>query len=467
MKIENSIDQVKNLLKSFRSDGLQCIFLREERCLSMDEDDLDFWCSADQKDKVVNIIHEQGWFVVGGRSCKSNWGESHVLRFEKSGVHPIFELWIGDLRADALFFCNSEEIVNNCISNGDLFMLNDELLLNILLLRPVLKRRNLNKYIDRVSHLNISEQQIVDWLSLCEKKFGGKVSELCKRALTREFGRLEKYDVFLLLFKQYSVLAFVKLLWARLVLQITKLSYRPPLVNFIGTDGSGKSTTAEALLYFMKTQKINARYVYAGRSKNNSGLVRLARFFIFKLGLAKKITEEEWKTQAISGDKSGKKQAGTVIQVFALLVYFVEYHLRYLKIKLFSRFNKQVQILDRGSWDIATINGLGNFPVWLAKYCPLSDITFFCYAKPKIIQQRKLERSFSEIIRHQSIYKYLGRCSDNVFVYLDTTEDMSTLNQLVSQYFSTMIAIHNGQLDKKTASLFLGMPLYIWTKQSY
>lgn len=467
MKIESSIDPVASLLKSFSDNRLQCVFLREENYLSLDENDLDFWCSADQKEQVVEIILEQGWFIEGGRSCQSNWGESHVLRFKKAGVHPVLELWIGDLRADALIFCSSKEIAANVIAKGDLRLLTDEFLLNILVLRPVLKRRNLLKYIERVSQLSVSEEQVSNWIAECNKKFGSKVSALCTSALNRKFGRLNRFDVFQLMLKQYSIAGIVGLLWESLTLTARKVIYRPPLISFIGTDGSGKSTTAEALLDFIKSQKINVEYVYAGRSRNNSGLVSLARSIIFKLGLAKKVTKEEWETHAVSGDKSGKKQANSFIQVIALLVYFFEYHIRYFKIKLLSRLNKQIQILDRGSWDIATLNGLGRFPVRLAKYCPQTDITFFCYAKPSVIQSRKLERSFHEIIRHQATYKYLGSCSNNVFVYMDTTRDMKTLNQLAYQYFSTMLAIHNGQLDKKTAHFFLGMPLSIWTNQSY
>lgn len=464
---ENCIDEIATLIKSFRDQGLQCIFLREEKYLSVQENDLDFWCSKEQKDKVVDALLDHGWFVAGGRSCKNNAGESYVLRFAKCDVHPVFELWIGDLRADAIIFCNSNELVNNSISHGDLYLLTDVFLLNILILRPLLKRRNLSKYIDRVSNLNITENQKSNWLAQCNEKYGSKVTAFCKKAIEGGSSRLGMSDIFLLCLKQYSISGLVSLLWSRLILNINKVSYRPPLVNFIGTDGSGKSTTAEALLDFMKAQNINASYVYAGRSKNNSGLVKLARSFIFKLGLAKKISEDEWKTQALSASKSGKKQAGPVIQLLALLVYFIEYHIRYFKIKLFSRFNKQIQILDRGAWDIATINGLGNFPVRLAKHCPVTDITFFCYARPKVIQSRKLERSFAEIIRHQAIYKLLGRCGNNVFVYLDTTRDMETLNQIAYQYFTVMMAMHNGELDSKTASLLLGMPLSIWNNQSY
>lgn len=464
---DDCIDEISTLVKKFKDKGLRCIFLREEKYLSLDESDLDFWCSVDEKHIVVDILLEQGWFVVGGRSCTNNAGESYVLRFAKSDVHPVFELWIGDLRADAIIFCNSDDLVGNSILHGDLYLLADEFLLNILILRPLLKRRNLHGYINRVSGLEITENQKNNWLVRCNEKFGSRISRYCKNALEGRPGRLGITDILLLSLKQYSMTGLASLLWSRLALKLNKFIYRPPLVNFIGTDGSGKSTTADALLEFMKAEDIHASYVYAGRSKNNSGLVKLARSFIFKLGLAKKISEDEWKTQALSGSKSGKKQAGPIIQLLALLVYFMEYHTRYFKIKLFSRFNKQTQILDRGSWDIATINGLANFPVGLAKYCPVTDITFFCYARPRVIQSRKLERSFAEIIRHQAIYKLLGRCSDNVFVYLDTTRDMETLNRIAYQYFTTLMAIHNGELDDRTARLLRNMPLSVWANQSY
>jgi hypothetical protein len=467
VKVNNNFDSIQNMVAGFARNDLHCIFLREERFLAPDEDDLDFWCSVDEKERVVDVIHDQGWFLIGGRSCGNKRGKSQVLRFRKSGMHPVFELWIGDLRADALIYCTASEIVNNSAAKGDLFLLSDEFLLNILILRPILKRRNLKKYIDRASQLSVTEEQLDDWLEQCHKKFGKKVAGLCKKALIEDPGYLGARDIFHLLLDQYGVLASIKLLWQKLSGSIANLTYRPPLVSFIGTDGSGKSTTAEALLDFIKKQNIKARYVYAGRSRNNSKLVAAARFIIFKLGLAKKISEEEWRSQAIADDKSGKKEAGSVIQVIALLVYFMEYHFRYLKIKLLSRFDKEIQILDRGSWDIATIAGLGKLPVWLARRCPQSDITFFCYARPKIIQERKMERSFHEIIRHQSIYKYLGRCSDNVFVYLDTTTEMAELNQLVAQYFSAMVAMHNGWLDKETAKMFFAMKLSIWEKQSY
>ncbi len=467
MNVNPSIVPVLDLVKSFRNEKLSCVFLREERYLKPDESDLDFWCSFNQKEKVVEVILNQGWFLVGGRACKNKKGESFVLRFEKKGVNPVFELWIGDLRADALFYCTSEEILKNSISKGDLLVLSDEFLLNILVLRPILKRRNLIKYLERVSHLNISQQQIDIWIEICNKKFGSKVSDLCKHAFNLDPGYLNIFSLFLILIKQYSITGFVKLILDRLMLRFTMMFYQPPLVNFIGTDGSGKSTTAEALHEFLKEQKVNEEYVYAGRSKNNSALVKFARNIVFKLGLAKKISEDEWKTHAISGNKSGIKQGGVIIRILALLIYFVEYHFRYFKIRLFSRLDKKIQILDRGAWDIATINYLGNFPVRLAKYCPLSDITFYCYAKPSIIHERKLERSFSEIIRHQAIYKYLGKCSKNFFIYLDTSNKMSTINQIVVQYFYIVLAIRSGKLDKKTASLIFNMPLSIWEKQSY
>jgi len=467
MNVNNNSDSIQSLLASFARNDLHCIFLREERFLTPDEDDLDFWCSVEEKLRVVDIIHDHGWFLVGGRSCENKQGQSHVLRFRKTDMHAVLELWIGDLRADALIYCTAEEIVSNYITKGDLLLLSDKFLLNILVLRPILKRREMKKYIDRVCRLSVTEAQVNDWLELCSERFGEKVTGLCKTALIKEPCHLTARNIFHLLLNQYGVLAIIKLLWHKFVRRMVRITYRPPLISFIGTDGSGKSTTAEALLDFIKAQKIKARYVYAGRSRNNSKLVRAARFIIFKLGLAKKISEEEWRNQAMSGGKAEKKEAGAIIQIIALLVYFMEYHLRYLKIKLFSRFDKEIQILDRGSWDIATIAGLGKIPVWLARRCPQSDITFFCYARPKVIQERKMERSFHEIIRHQSIYKYLGCCSNNVFVYLDTTRDMSELNQLVAQYFYIMVSVHNGCLDKVTAKMFFAMKLSIWEKQSY
>jgi hypothetical protein len=54
-----------------------------------------------------------------------------------------------------------------------------------------------------------------------------------------------------------------------------------------------------------------------------------------------------------------------------------------------------------------------------------------------------------------------------MFVYLDTTQEMKTLNQVAYQYFTTMLAIHNGELDSRTARLLADMRLSIWANKSY
>jgi thymidylate kinase len=443
-----ALSPILDLLETLEQHSLSCIFLRERHFFSVEEEDQDFWCSFEQQDHIITHVLALGWFVIGGRYCQNKQGRSQVIRFKKEGYTQILELWIGDLRADSIIYASAESVLQHQVKKDGLVCLDDELLLSILVLRPILKRRNISKYRPRIDALQVDSLQVEKWLKTCETNFGPSLHGICDSVISGQNRRLGPVALLLIVLKQYSLRGLISLSFIQMGLFAKRLAYRPPLVSFIGTDGSGKSTTAESLVEFVQHQQIKAEYIYAGRSKNNSILVTVARQLIFFLGLAKKISEEEWKTHAIANDKTEKKEAGGVILMLALSVYFFEYHLRYFAFRWQSRFSKVIKILDRGAWDIATIKGLCNLPVYVAKHCPRSDVTFFCYATPTVIQSRKLERSVREIIRQQAIYRFLGRVGQQQFICLDTSRSMEAINQQVRQVFCEIVAQKSGALDK-------------------
>lgn len=462
-KLEPGIEKVNALLRQLSECGIRCVFLRELSAFNGQNKDLDFWCSLSQRDAAVSVLFDAGWHLLGGRELVSRSGKSQVYRFGNTRDVPVFELWVGDLRADALIYSPEKEFAPRTVQYEHMWVLSEQDLLNTLLLRPLLKKRGLSGYCARLSELNIPEEEVNKWVEFCRSKFGARVSDLLQKALQGATVRLPLSTLLRLLLRQHGAGGLLNLLWRQLIQKGGKVLSRPPIISVVGTDGSGKSTTCRTIMDFLSEQGVKAEIRYAGRSRNNTAVVAFVRRLVFQLGLAKEIPPGDWSRRYATGGQGHLQTPCRPVQALALTVYFMEYHARYVFMKFSSHFSKQVWVLDRGAWDVATLKGLGNVPVAVARYCPDADLTFFCHAPPRVIQSRKQERGKNEMIRHQAVFKWLTKHSDKPCMDLDTGTGNRDLKKISCQATALSLAICRGELDFATQQSLRKIPLTLWT----
>ena len=159
------------------------------------------------------------------------------------------------------------------------------------------------------------------------------------------------------------------------------------VVAFLGVDGSGKSTIIEAFMRHVRSDWPDIQYVHFRPT------------FIYR---------GKGEDKPVVDPHSGQ-QRGVLMSLIKLLYFVVEYN--YAFHFHYKRTNDLV-VFDRYYYDvIADPKRIKNSaPLWIAKFLgkfiPQPDITFYLYAPPEVMFERKKEIPIDELINISS--RYMG-----------------------------------------------------------
>ncbi len=160
-------------------------------------------------------------------------------------------------------------------------------------------------------------------------------------------------------------------------------------VVFIGTDGSGKTTTTTNFANYFKKKGLNVEYEYGGR-------------FQFRYLPLNWLVSRTANIKKKQGEKPDTIKYNSNFVYFATpLVYYFEYLLRYLFSTFIKRRKNHFVFADRSYIDVITsANASQKFAKFLYKYfLPKPSKVFFLYNEAHILSSRRPEHDPEDIKR--------------------------------------------------------------------
>ena len=168
------------------------------------------------------------------------------------------------------------------------------------------------------------------------------------------------------------------------------------LIVFIGSDGSGKTSVANALSSKLSNKFKKVRYFHTRFGiVSNTGLGLLARKFFGK---------KDALHDANLRQKDGfydYPEPHSAFKASMILAYVsIDYLLGYFIANKFTK-NSTLLIFDRYFYEFFTEDPFKNQPMWMLKFykliLPKPNLVVFLYNDPKVIFKRKPEQSIEQI----------------------------------------------------------------------
>ena len=166
-----------------------------------------------------------------------------------------------------------------------------------------------------------------------------------------------------------------------LLIYIIKAIKPSPFIAIIGTDGSGKTTSAENITKELRKTKFRVSSVYEGRYK--------FKYLKFMNKVTKHIGKKKRKSSS-SKNSSIVSYKSSFVHYLTPIIYYFEYLLRYIFSTMILRRKNNFVIVDRSFIDVIISK---NTNTRIARLCyfllPKPSHTIFLYNSPDIIAKRK------------------------------------------------------------------------------
>jgi thymidylate kinase len=175
---------------------------------------------------------------------------------------------------------------------------------------------------------------------------------------------------------------------------LNKIIHPGEFIVFVGTDGSGKSTTVKNVGEYLKNRKFKVYYYYGGRFK-------------FKFLPLNKLTSKVAEKKCESGESRDViHYKSPLLKIMIPFVYYVEYMLRYLFILLPNRMKYNYILADRYFIDvIVSPNTNKTVAKILYHLMPKPSKTIFLYNDIEVLCRRRPEHPKEDIIRQLTVFR--------------------------------------------------------------
>ena len=180
------------------------------------------------------------------------------------------------------------------------------------------------------------------------------------------------------------------------------LRIRGVVVALVGTDGAGKSTTADGLAQRLHRYGLRTASAYFGMARGNLPGVNLARRL---LGVA---TPQNASSTTPSGPARTAATAHPTLRRVAAWFYAAEYVWRYVRTVAPHRARRRVVIVDRWVYDLRESPWPASRAGRVAeRLVPAPDVLVLTDAPVELIHARKPERTLAEQAAQQARYRRL------------------------------------------------------------
>ncbi len=434
--------------------------------------DLDIWCASAQPMRLLIELSLLGWTVRSGRCFGQpdtrNFACTLRLQSDDEAYPRLLDISFGNLRTGVFVYSSASADISEEPNDASMRFLRMEKTLARLVTRTALRNTLTAAHLARGRELwrAFSETQRDSWRVDTEQNIGQHARKFLEGALKnpgREIGcfRIQLHAfVHTYLLQPRNLANFLR--WAQSKSRSFK---RNIIIYLIGTDGSGKSTTAHLLMdhWRAKHHDDRATYHYWGRGRSNFPIVSFIRGIVLRM---KRSPDTKRNTDAIA-DQGSEQGAGQVLPdrdspghmsgTIGLFVYIVEYWFRRLRLA-FVAGPSALQIIDRGPPDLKVMYDAHPWARKLWRLGPRADIVVLCHAADTVILNRKRERSAKVVGQHlQDYHTVLGIVrKGNRFAYaLDTEQGKKeSLNEILC-VIHVIRCWKSGNLDTRVAKWIL------------
>tara|TARA_Y100000034_G_scaffold121702_1_gene166277 strand:- start:3 stop:1274 length:1272 start_codon:yes stop_codon:yes gene_type:complete len=382
--------EVKKVLEKFNEKNIVYALLRNYESLALgkySDKDLDILLDRQSLDFVKQVLKDLGYYYDKVHSFENQ------LLFVKMVEG---ELFIIDIKVSGLSYYGinyySSEMLTKRKKNDFYYHLSKEDEFISLFLHCMIDKGEFKKsYVSKLKELSSNK---IDYIVISNdllKNFGSKSKAI--------FENLKNYDMALknrksilmqLVFK--NIFNFFKLVMKAKIIPLLNIlnpfKYGSTCA-FIGTDGSGKTTTCKKLMETFSKNGYKVKYVYMGWNDNIIPVKFLSKLF----HKANKTTVKEHEVTS-----KGSSFKSRLLFFLADIFVFVEMYLRYI-FKVFWRLKLgYVVFFDRYIYDRLVLGNSSIFTHWLyMTFFPKPSNLFFLYNDVNTLFERKHEISKDEI----------------------------------------------------------------------
>ena len=410
--------------------------------------DLDIWCAPAQPIRLLIELSLHGWTVQSGR-CFGQPGAQNFactlrLQSQDEAYPRLLDISFGNLRTGVFVYGSASAGFCEEAEHPAMRILRKDKALARLVTRAALRNTlSAAKWArGREIWQTLNEHQRDDWRHDTGNIVGQKARRLLENSLENPRREIDGFRIRLHAFAHTYLLQPRNLAnflgWAKSKCRDFGASKRSMILYLIGTDGAGKSTTAQTVIDYWRQQYPDNRaaYHYWGRGRANSPLVSLVRDIVLraKRSRSKKRNSDGLAGQGAGDDQPDRDNRGHMSGTLGLLVYLVEYWFRRWRL-MFAAEPATLHIIDRGPLDLKVMYDAHPWARNLWFLGPSADIVVLCQAADSVILNRKQERSAKVIGQHlqdyHSVLKFLRR-GDRFAYTLDTDQGKTgSLNEIL------------------------------------
>jgi thymidylate kinase len=422
----NQLQIIKEVLDKFdRNEVDYCILRNYEGLISNNylDKDIDILVSKKSYSQAARILRAEKFTL----NKKISLGTQKLYCKYINGEFFIFDLKVGNLAYMDLPYLHGEGILRRKVKKSFFFVPNKEDFFYSLLLHSIIDKSrfkqeyvsSLNKLLDNGIAMNYSA---IDKIKLVTPRMMDMISK-------RDYKTLEKMRnklIFKLLVQPKNWLPITKVVYKAKIKKVFKVInpfYYAPLMTFVGTDGSGKSTMTKKIKTALKESGVKVKYVYMGW---NNHILPVGLFSkVFHLILGKKKKEKEVLNEEVNEGKNNtecsnqilfsnpKKKKGILNKTICFsadLFVITEMYLRYLfRILPYQKLG-YVVLSDRYAYDRALHPVTSKIArKFILNFYPKPKMVFYLHNDALILYNRKKEIPVDEIKRQQEVFAKLKK----------------------------------------------------------
>lgn len=445
------------LIKQWNQEGIKWCFLREPSIIKNDTKhgkDIDIWCRQEDALIMLMLFTKNNWLIHSGTSAGKIVSPpfSAAVRFlpfqsdNKNEKIPI-ELFIGSLKWHSIIYLTEDIILQNIQKIAPFNFIGGAALQTVLTNRMLLKKSLYGERLKRAQkhYHSLKDHERNDWAMYTAAQFGKKGLLRIEKWLTEKEKPSKKIIYFMLIKflkkNPNQLLSFSKR--TSVLMRRLPCHAKGICIGFIGTDGSGKTTsinTYEQYLSGKNNNTLKKKVVYWGRARGNTALLSF-----FRNKINKKIENN-------SNIPNRKFDNNNLITIFAAIAYLIDYWIRYIFQVIPKLMSSEYVLIDRGPLDIATMPGQPNILKKVALAGPSMDLVVLCSAPIDTILSRKQDRTREQVRCQQKIYRelingnYAGIIIDTVRSCNDNAIIIDTAAQLAYKH-------KHGKVDREVIKL--------------
>ena len=445
----NQLQIIKEILNKFnRNEVDYCILRNYEGLLNnkYQDKDIDILVSKKSYSQAARILREEKFTL----NKKISLGTEKLYSKYINGEFFIFDLKVGNLAYMDLPYLKGRGILRRKVKKSFFFVPNKEDFFNSLLLHSIIdKGKFKEEYMSSLNQLLDNRRNINYSLNNCPRIISSEMKKLVSK---RDYKTLEKMRnklIFKLLIQPKNWLPITKVVYKAKIKKVFKVInpfYYAPLMTFVGTDGSGKSTMTKKIKVALKESGVKVKYVYMGWNNHILPVGLFSKVFHLILGKkkkGKKVLNEEVKKKRnnaecsnqilFSNPKKKKSVLNKTICFSADLFVIAEMYLRYLSRILPYQKLGYVVLSDRYAYDRALHPVTSKIArKFILNFYPKPKMIFYLHNDAIVLYNRKKEIPVDEIKRQQEVFAKLEKKLE--LIKIKTTHPDKNTEEVLNRY---------------------------------